>query len=270
MHQLIHEPTRYKDNTRYILDLILTDSPVLVSEVGVASPLANLDHCTIFCKLIFTFTKLQAYTRQTWDYKSADFNSLNESLNTAPWNTAFTIFDDIDDIQAYWETLFLETCKTHIPNKTVTIRPRDKPWMSNEVRLLIRKRDRLHKQFRRTKDQNDANAHYLARMEVDRAKANAKKRYRQSTIELLTSTNINIRKIWSITKRHIGNRGKSPIPPLKDGIFTISDSKTKASMFNNVFAEQCKIPNGCVIPVLPAPVNKSQSELHTITVTTDD
>jgi hypothetical protein len=41
-------------------------------------------------------------------------------------------------------------------------------------------------------------------------------------------------------------------------------------MFNNFFAEQCKIPNGSVIPVLPAPVNKSQSELHTITVTTDD
>jgi hypothetical protein len=107
LHQLIHEPTRYSDNAGYIIDLILTDSPVLVCEVGVASPLANLDHCTIFCKLLFTFTKMHAYTRQTWDYKSADFTALNDALTSAPWDTAYTIFDDIDDLQMYWETLFL-------------------------------------------------------------------------------------------------------------------------------------------------------------------
>jgi hypothetical protein len=130
MHHLIHEPTSCSDNAGYILDLILTDSPVLVCEVGVASPLANLDYCTIFCKLLFTFTKMHAYTRQTWDYKSADFTALNDALTSAPWDTAYTIFDYIDDLQMYWETLFLDLCKSFIPNNTVTIRPRDKPWMS--------------------------------------------------------------------------------------------------------------------------------------------
>lgn len=32
-----------------------------------------------------------------------------------------------------------------IPNKTVTIRQTDKPWMRNDIRRLIRKRKRLHK-----------------------------------------------------------------------------------------------------------------------------
>jgi hypothetical protein len=142
--------------------------------------------------------------------------------------------------------------------------------MSNEIRLLIRKRDRLHAKFRRTRDQTDANAHYLARREVDRAKANAKERYRQSTIQSLNSSDMNIRTFWTVTKRHIGNRAKSQIPPLKDGNCTISDNDTKTRLFNTFFAQQCKIPDDSVIPVLPQPVNISQFLLCTITTTTDD
>ena len=46
--QLIDEPTRITENNNSILDLIFCDSPFLVTDNGVLSPLANLDHCTVF------------------------------------------------------------------------------------------------------------------------------------------------------------------------------------------------------------------------------
>ena len=38
-----------------------------------------------------------------------------------------------------------------MPNRTVIIRPRDKPWMNSKIRIAIRKRNRLLKFFCRRK-----------------------------------------------------------------------------------------------------------------------
>jgi len=59
----------------------------------------------------------------------------------------YDIFDDVEDIVCYTNELILTTCAEFVPNKIVTVRPKDKPWMSNEVRRAIRKRDRCFKIF---------------------------------------------------------------------------------------------------------------------------
>jgi hypothetical protein len=63
-----------------------------------------------YCSL----TQMQTYTRQTWDYKPADLIALNDALTPAAWDTAYTIFDDTDDLQMCWETPFLDLCKSYM------------------------------------------------------------------------------------------------------------------------------------------------------------
>jgi hypothetical protein len=75
-----------------------------------------------------------------WDYKTVDFTELN-SLSTASFSTAFLVFDDIDDIIQYAYDLLFSILREHIIKKVVTIRPKDKPWMSNDVRRPLRFRD---------------------------------------------------------------------------------------------------------------------------------
>ena len=41
-----------------------------------------------------------------------------------------------------------------IPHKLVTIRPKDQPWMHNEIRKLMRSRNRQHKLAKRTNNPN--------------------------------------------------------------------------------------------------------------------
>ena len=38
-----------------------------------------------------------------------------------------------------------------IPNKTVTIRPNDPPWITSHIRLLIRKRKLTYRKFKKSK-----------------------------------------------------------------------------------------------------------------------
>ena len=47
--------------------------------------------------------------------------------------------DNIDDLYCKWYETFREALEFSIPNRIVTIRPRDKPWMSSDIRKAIRK-----------------------------------------------------------------------------------------------------------------------------------
>ena len=51
--------------------------------------------------------------------------------------------------------MYISNCKENIHCKTVTIRTKDRPWMCNEVRLFLRKRDRLFKRYKRTRSAQD-------------------------------------------------------------------------------------------------------------------
>jgi hypothetical protein len=57
-----------------------------------------------------------------WNYKSADFNELNTALSNAPFETAYTIFDDVVGIVNYTNGLILSTCSEFIHATIATIR----------------------------------------------------------------------------------------------------------------------------------------------------
>ena len=62
------------------------------------------------------------------------------------------ILDDVNDLDKYIEIFthtYLDTTKSNILNKTVTIRNLDKPWLHNEIRKQIRIRKRIHKAAKR-------------------------------------------------------------------------------------------------------------------------
>ena len=139
--QLITEPTRYVGYTATLLDLFFTDSPHLCYHSGVSSPHAKLDHCTIHCSLNISTYKPKAFKRTDRDYRATNINEINESLYSAPWDTAYALYDEIDEILSYNNSLILSICQEHILHKTSTIGTHDKPWMSNEVRYFFRRRD---------------------------------------------------------------------------------------------------------------------------------
>ena len=68
------------------------------------------------------------------------------------WNDVFdpTPFD-INVIYQRFFSLFVSTVESFIPHKNVTIRPRDKPWMTGQIRQSIRKHDRLLKIYSKHK-----------------------------------------------------------------------------------------------------------------------
>ncbi|OWF56236.1 hypothetical protein KP79_PYT25638 [Mizuhopecten yessoensis] len=147
LSQLINKATHFTENSSHILDLIFVDKVHFVANVDIKSPLCNLDHSSISCKLKYYVPKPQSYQRTIWDYKTADIDGLNNAFNTAHIDIFFGVFNLLDYIIDNVNKFILDTCKTFIINKVVNIRPRDKPWLTNEVRRAFRTRDRYYKLF---------------------------------------------------------------------------------------------------------------------------
>ena len=75
LFQLVNEPTRITPRRSSILDLIITNSPSLVTKILVTPPVHYNDHCTISGEVTSPIVKRKAYLRTMWDFK----NSLTKS-----------------------------------------------------------------------------------------------------------------------------------------------------------------------------------------------
>ena len=91
------------------------------------------------------------YKRRIWKYDEADYNRYRQILTEVDLYTIVnSAQDNVDSIARKLNTSILNAAEQSIPNKIVTIRPTDSPWMHNEIRKLIRQRKRVYKQAKRT------------------------------------------------------------------------------------------------------------------------
>ena len=127
--QLISQPTRDSNNSTTLLDLLITDCPHMVLNSGVSPSPANLDHCTIYCTLNIDTYRSKLYKRTVWDYKTANIQSLNDALEKAPFDLPYTLYENINGIVEFNNSLILSACKEYTINKTVTVRTMGTPWM---------------------------------------------------------------------------------------------------------------------------------------------
>ena len=105
--QVIDTPTGLQFATNSVLDLIITESPVLVEDNDIWPTTSSSDHCTVCCKIKLHIYRFKTFQRQIWLYNQADFVGLNNSLLSSAWHVSYTVFNSVD-ISYYWPTLFLQ------------------------------------------------------------------------------------------------------------------------------------------------------------------
>ena len=211
----------------------------------------------ITVRLIYQHTNPRHLNAQFWDYKATDINEINESLNSAPWDTAYALDDHIDEILSYNNSLIESTCQEHILHKTVTIWTNDKPWMSNEVRYFFRRRDSFFLKFKRTQSATDQLNFNIARREANTAKRNAIKRCEQKLVNKLSQDHLDVKTFWKLSKNILGCKSDRSIPSLYENGQLIPYDFSKATIFYNYFASISSLTENVKKPDLPN-INVSQ------------
>ena len=133
---IILSATDFTSNIGTCIDLILTNDTNLVVRNDVTPPFCST-HSVISVEI--KFNTFKQYKRVITDYSMADYVNLRKDLQDTNLDNKVFTSANINEIYSN----FLDTLKNkiskYIPPKIVTIRPRDKAFMTNKIRRLMRK-----------------------------------------------------------------------------------------------------------------------------------
>ena len=187
-----------------------------------------------------------------------------ENLGDCDWD-----FEDltIDETAAKLTQNILQAADVSIPNKIVTIRPRDPPWMHNGIRRAIRDKNKKHKIAISVKTYETWARYRHARNIVTELVRDAKTNIFKKLATSLHQGNLNSKQWWKITKQFLKQSNDSDIPLIIHNGEHHSSSIDKANIINDYFSAQSTVDD--THATLP-PLNPSDTVLSEIVVSEQD
>jgi len=129
--QMISQSTYFTEHSHSLIDLIIVKHASQVITSFVADPfIPNLVrfHCAVVVVLKFNKPKCNTYKRRIWLYDRGDYGLYNEKLASVDWDTWLNN-ENTKELTNNVTNKILQVAQETIPNKQVTIRPSDNPWM---------------------------------------------------------------------------------------------------------------------------------------------
>ena len=147
LHQLINTPTHILPNSESCIDLFVTSQPNLVSESGVhASLFPRCHHQIIYTKSNLKIYYPPPYERLVWDYSKAELTNIRKSPFQINWHNALKDLNVNDQVE-YLSSCILNVFSNFVPNKTITYRDKDPPWMTEEVKKLCYMKAKIYENY---------------------------------------------------------------------------------------------------------------------------
>lgn len=173
--QLIKTPTRITKGTRTLIDIIATTDRSKVSDTIVfPSDISDHDLVGIVRKMhIHRLKPRKIYVR---DYTKYNKKSFKNDLRNAPWETVF-IDNDFNNAWNKFKFLFSNVVDKHVPITQKTVRGKDTPWLTHNIRDKMHERDHLLKTARRTGTVEDWSRYKKARNTVTYTLRQSKAKY---------------------------------------------------------------------------------------------
>ena len=165
----------------------------------------------------------------------------------------------------------IETASTCIPNKVINIRQGDLPWITNEIKKIMRKRDRLRRKAKKSNSLFHWSRFKLFRNKVVNLLRCAKKQYHESLCTRITQNKFSNKDWWKLVKHLSGfNNKTTEIKVLVDDNGTsFTDDIQKAELLNTFFTSQSTVDDTYGhIPILPDIVD--QHSLEQIVISESD
>ena len=202
LHQLVNKPTRVTTSSSTCIDLILSTMPEShsISDVGYVS---LSDHYMIFTCVDCNVERSGHKTARFRDFSRFNHEDfINDLCNCDVISKPSTILDSvsIEDTWRKWITEFIKICNKHAPIKSVRVKNRLNPWISNAITDAMHKRDYLKR-----KAKNDETLFQMYRTQRNMVT----KEIRKAKTEYLSSVSDkyrnNPKKLWSELNKATGN-----------------------------------------------------------------
>ena len=245
MKQLIKEPTNFTKTSATLIDLILVRNDTNILTSGVLDsfiPERINYHCPVMVLLKFLRPANKTFKRKIWNYKLANFDRYRELLHESNLEEKVNRSNDIDENVKCISEAIISAANESIPNKIVTIRPEEHPWITCQIKRLIRKRKRAYKKFKKTSNVFFLEKYKTIRNNIVSRIRNSKKEYFEKLDAILSSGTSNMKLFWKTSKQLLNiQKTSSAIPTLNLNNELAETDLQKATMLNDYFTTQSTV-----------------------------
>ena len=216
-HQLITEPTYVTERSSSLLDLVLVNNPhsILYSEVG--PPLLDQTryHMPTIGVLNHPIKSHSSYKRKVFMFDRGNFESYRQQLSLVDWDSLL-VSDDIDISTSNITRALIDAANTNIPNRVITVRKDNPPWLTSSIKRVIRRKNRLHKRAKRSNLPGHWERFRIARNKCNNLVSNAKITHYSKVSENIRLEKAGSENWWTLVKNLTGNNDCSrTIPPIE-------------------------------------------------------
>ena len=250
--QVIKEATRTTSDTHTLIVHIVTNKIDRTAESGVM-PCGISDHDVIYIIRHARLPKMKKDPKilSVRDTRKLGNDRLLEDLRELPFGLIKDTSNNPEDLWLKWKTFSLNILDKHAPVKTIRVRGNNLPYVTAEVKSMMRQRHYLRGKANKTGSKYLRQAFQQVRNKVDYTLRNLKSEYYTRKIE---ENQNNLKNTWKLLKQVVNKGGKSSsIDKLKIKETEIVDKQKISEEMNNYFASiginlARNIPDGTTNP----------------------
>ena len=137
--------------SKTIIDHIITNRSEAVSKSGVLACGIN-DHDVVFMTKHMWLPKLRAPPRllNVINYKKFNLNAFRQDMHNVPFDKIKSISKDANEMRILWKAYFLDILNKHAPIVNITVKGNNIPYVTSELKSMIRKRYYLRAKANKT------------------------------------------------------------------------------------------------------------------------
>lgn len=148
--QLINEPTRVTDTTSTLIDPIFISNEDMVLKSGTISADGISDHKLVFCDIKILKCKMKPKLVTFRCFKNFILNEFLIDLHSLPWHNII-YENNIDKKIGLFNEYIISLFDIHAPIRNVRVTKPKAPWLTPNLKIIMKERDEALRKFKRTK-----------------------------------------------------------------------------------------------------------------------
>lgn len=143
--QIINEATRISSNT--LLDPIFVSDNDMLLNSGVLAVDNISDHNLVFCTIKHKKTKFKQKFVTYRNFKNFNLNQFQLDLDNLPWHELISA-NDVNKKIFIFNNFIINLFNEHAPLKTVRVSKPKAPWLTENIKLIMKERDLALNKFK--------------------------------------------------------------------------------------------------------------------------
>ncbi|CAH2102080.1 unnamed protein product [Euphydryas editha] len=194
-----------------LLDLMLVTVPASVSKFGQCAADAFSHHDLIYLSYKLRPPKAKSRTLVQRSFTKMNIDCLRKDAQAIDWSVV-TVPDSIDEIIDLLNSLLIQLYDVHAPLKTIKVKHLPAPWLSDDLKDLIAKKNRAKSHFKVNSSEANRAKYQKIRNRCNTLCRDAQRRHIHSSI-----VNGDPAKVWKFLKSlGVGKQSNNSLPNIID------------------------------------------------------